>query len=176
VTVAPGTRQTIIANNVLGSAPISPFSVALSATAPIEAESAQYYGGSPNIGQHPGVDFPGVTGASTDAFLTDLSTQLADGTAVNRNLYLYNPGAAAISIGATYFGSTGATASATYTVPAGGILLVNVETDTQSSIPPGPLAAELKLASGSSGGFGAYAVGLTNDNLSATEDVGINAY
>src|SRR5205823_2806932 len=146
-TLAPGTRQTIIANTTLGSAAVAPFSVAISSNVPIEAESAQYYGGSPNVGQHPGVDFPGIAANSTDAFMTDLSTQLADGASVNRDLYLYNPGSAPIQINAIYFGSTGNTAQASYTVAAGGILLVNVESDTQTAIPPGPMAVELKLAS-----------------------------
>ena len=177
VSVSPGTRQTIIANNFLGTSTVPVFSVSLTATGPIEAESAQYFGGSPNIGEHPGLAFPAQAAAAADVFLTDLSTRLPDNNAaLNRSVYLYNPGSSAIQVLATYFGSNGANPTATYTVPAGGIQVVDVEQDTQVSIPPGPLGAEFKLAAGSGGGFIAYAVGLTSDSLSATEDVGNPAY
>jgi hypothetical protein len=177
VSVSPGTRQTIIANNFLGAGAAPVFSVSLTATGPIEAESAQYFGGSPNIGRHPGVAFPAQAGAAADVFLTDLSTTLADNnSALDRTVYLYNPGGTVIQVVATYFGGNGANASSTYIVPPGGIRVVDVDQDTQASIPPGPLGAEFKLASGSSGGFIAYAVGLSEDGLSATEDVGNPAY
>jgi hypothetical protein len=176
VNVSAGTRQTILANSVLGAAAVSLFSVTLNATGLIEAEAAQYFNGSPNIGEHPGVAFPAQANPTTDVFLSDLSTQLADNTAVNRTAYLYNPGSAPIQVAATYFGSTGTTTQQTYTVPAGGITQVNVEQDTQTNIPPGPLGAEFKLASGSTGNFIAYAVGRTSDDLSATEDVGVPAF
>ncbi len=177
VSVSPGTRQTIIANNFLGAGTVPVFSVSLTATGPIEAESAQYFGGSPNIGQHPGLAFPAQAAAAADVFLTDLSTTLPDNNAaLNRNVYLYNPGSTAIQVLATYFGGNSANPSATYTVPAGGIQVIDVEQDTQVSIPPGALGAEFKLAAGSGGGFIAYAVGLSSDSLSATEDVGNPAY
>ncbi len=177
VNVSPGTRQTIIGNNFLGAAAVTAYSVLLSATGPIEAESAQYFGGSPNIGQHPGVAFPAQAGTATDVFLTELSSTLADNNStVDQTVYLYNPGPTAIQVAATYFGSTGTTASATDTVPPGSITPVDVLDDTQASIPPGPVAAEFKLVAGSSGSFIAYAVGRSSDGLSASEDVGIPAY
>jgi hypothetical protein len=172
VAVSSGTRQTIIANNVLGSAAVSPFSVVLTSSGPIMAESAQYYNGSPNVGEHPGVDFQGLPQGSGDLFLSDLATKLPDGTFVNRRAYLYNPGTGSISVAATYFGGSGATAQKTYSVPAGGITTVNVNQDAGNGIAAGPLGAEYVLASRSTGSFLVYAVGLTSDNLSATEDVG----
>jgi hypothetical protein len=177
VTVNPGTRQTIIANNSLGTAAVPGFSVSLTATGPIEAESAQYFRGSPNIGLHPGVAFPAQAAPGTDLFMTDLSTTLPDNnTALDRTVYLFNPGTTAIQIAATYFGGNGATATATYTVAPGAIQTVDAVQDTQASIPPGPLAAEFKVTPAGSGGFLASSVGLTSDNLSATEDVGTPAY
>jgi len=173
VTLAPGTRRTVIANTSLGTSAVNVFSASLNSTAPIDAESAQYFSGSPNIGSHPGVDFPGQASATSDAFLTDISTQLAGGIDVTRDLYLYNPGAAPIQVAATYFGGNGGTTNATYTVPAGGVFNASVDSDTQASLPPGAVGAELKATSGS---FIAYAVGLTSDGLSATEDIGIPAY
>jgi hypothetical protein len=174
VTVSAGTRQTIIANNVLGSAAVAPFSVLLSATGPIMAESAQYYNGSPNVGQHPGVDFEAVPQGSSDLFLSDLATTLPDGTAVKRVAYLYNPGTASITVTARYFGAGGATTPKQYSIPAGGITTVDVNSDT-ASIAAGPLGAEFVLANGNAGSFLVYAVGRTSDNLSATEDVGTPA-
>ena len=96
--------------------------------------------------------------------------------ALSRTVYLYNPGSSTIQVLAAYFGGNGANPTATYTVPAGGIQVVDVEQATQASIPPGPLGAEFKLAAGSGGGFIAYAVGLSSDSLSATGDVGNPAY
>lgn len=175
VTVAPGTRQTILTNIPLGAAAVSQFSVVLNATGPIEAESAQYFNGSPNVGKHPGVAFPALSASYTDVFFSDLSTQLADSTAVDRTVYLYNPGTVSIGVSATYYGSTSSTAIASYSVPAGGIASVDVDTDTSANIPPGPVGAEFKLTSGSAGTFIAYATGRTADGLLAIEDVGLSA-
>jgi hypothetical protein len=176
VSVGPGTRQTIIANNFLGTAAVDAFSAVLTASGPIEAESAQYFGGSPNIGKHAGVDFPGQPTAATDLFFSDLSTALADnGTATDRFVYLYNPGSASTQVAATYFGGNGATTTATYTVPAGGILPVDAVEATQSTIPPGALGAEFRSAT-PGGSFVAVTLGRTSDNTSATEDSGTPAY
>ena len=171
--VAPGTRQTIVANKVLGPSAVGPFSISIAtANGSIEAESAQYFGGSPNVGLHPGVAYLAVGGATTDAFLSELSTQQLDLTPINRSIYLYNPNAQSISVSATYAGATTATASNTYTVPGNGITVVNVNTDTGPTIPAGPIAAELKSIGGTAG-FVAVALGKSTDSLSATEDSGM---
>lgn len=169
VTVSPGTRQTINASKALGSAAVPAYSVDLTASGTIVAESAQYYDGSPNDGRHPGVDFPAQSDSSGDVLLSDLSTQQADGSTVNRFVYLYNPGTKAIQVDATYFGSDGSTAPGTYDVPAGGIATVDVVADSGVSVPPGPVGAEFQATSGS---FVAYGIGRSADGLSATEDVG----
>jgi hypothetical protein len=57
-----------------------------------------------------------------------------------------------------------------YSVPANGILKVNVNADANLT---GPVGAELKLVGGQ--GFIAYSVGQTSDGLSVTEDYGIPA-
>jgi len=177
VSVSPGTRQTIVANNQVGTGAVPAFSVTLNATGPVEAESAQYFGGSPNIGEHPGVDYPAQSGAATDVFLTDLSTTLPDNNqSLSRTVHLYNPGTTVIQIAATYFGGNGAVTHSTYSVAPSGIQQVDVADDTQTSIPPGALGAEFTLTSGSSGSFIAYSVGLSADSRSATEDVGTAAY
>ena len=172
ISVAPGTRKTIIANTALNAAS-SPFTVSLSASGPIQAEAAQYFGGSPNIGMHPGVAFPASPGG-TDLLLSDLSTMLLDGTPITRTVYLSNPSSTAIGVIATYFGTTGATAPGTYTVPAGGVTAVDVNQAVTPSLGRGPIGAEFRLNAGS-GPFLAYAVGRTADGRSATEDYGTQA-
>jgi hypothetical protein len=174
VNVAPGTRQTIATNPALGVSAINPFSVMLSATGPIEAEAAQYYGGSPNSGFHPGAAFPALPNGAADSFLSDLSTLLPDGVFVKRTVFLYNPGATPIQVAATYYSGSGASAHANYSVPASGITTVNVNQDIQPSLTPGPIGAEFTVTGGA-GRVIVYAVGQTVDNLSVTEDVGVPA-
>ena len=170
VSVAPGARQTIGVNAALGVAPAGPVSIVLSATAPIEAELAQYYGGSPNVGSHAGVALPGATGAMSDAFLSDLSTQQIDGATVRRVLYVYNPYNTPIRVAATYIDSGGNTVPSAYAVPAGGVTTIEVSRDSQAILPAGPLGIELKVEG--TGGFLATAIGRTVDNLSYIEDIG----
>ena len=107
-TVAPGTRQTILANAGVGTGAAGPFSVLLQGSGgSFIAEGAQYFGGSPNVGTHPGVVVPAVSTASTDGFLSDLSTQLPDGSSgVNRTVYLYNPGTSQITVSGSYLGGS----------------------------------------------------------------------
>lgn len=169
--INPGTRQTVVANVALGPTAAGPFSISISSSLPIVAELAQYTGGSPNIGLHPGVAIPAFSGALTDGFLSELSTQQIDAAPVKRTAYIYNPGGSPIQVSATYFGATGTTAQATYNVPAGGIATVNVNQDIQSTIPAGPVGAEYKLAAGSGGSFIVAGIGQTVDGLSVTEDV-----
>jgi hypothetical protein len=103
LTIAGGTRQTITSNAIIGAGANAPFSVAIGASGPVAVEGMQYFGGSPNTGNHPGVVVPGATVATTNAFFSDLALQLADGTAITRKVYLYNPGNSPVQITATYF-------------------------------------------------------------------------
>ena len=137
-TVAPGTRQTILANAAVGTGAAGPFSVLLQGSGGnFIAEGAQYFGGSPNVGTHPGVVVPAVSTASTDGFLSDLSTQLPDGSSgVNRTVYLYNPGTSQITVSGTYLGGStqgfGPSPTPTSTVTA-------TQTPTQTQTPSTPV-------------------------------------
>ena len=173
VMVAAGTRQTVGVDQALGPTPIGPFSVILNATAPIEAEAAQYYGGSPNLGRHSGVAFLPARISGGSLFLSDLSTLLADGSPMQRTVYLQNPGPAAVAVSATYYGSNGAPVVKSYTVPAGGVATIDVNAAISTSIPPGPIGATFTPLGG--GSLGAVAIGKTLDRQSAIEDVGIPA-
>jgi hypothetical protein len=173
VTVAPGTRTTIASNALVNSTPDAPCSVSLQASGPIEAEAAQYYGGSPNIGMHPGVAFPGMASASSDLFFSGLANRLPDDTVIGYSIYLYNPGAASVAAEATYFGASGAPFHATYPVAAGSIARVPVSNAVGTLLPTGSLGAEFTTVG--SGGLVAYAVGATTDGRSYTEDVGVES-
>lgn len=173
VTVAAGTRRTIIANNVLGARAVPVFSAVLDATGPIVAEAAQYFRGSPNAGAHPGVDFPALAQGARRVYLAGLATRLPDGAAVNQSVFLYNPGTSPIHVAATYFGAAGATSRGAYTIPARGITLIHANQEAGASIPAGAMGAEYAVAPGESGGIIAYATGHTGDGRSASEDVGV---
>ena len=168
VAISAGKRLTISTSQMFGAA--GPASLLIGASGPIAAESAQYFGGSPNVGSHPGVDYPAQGAAAHTVFVPDLSTALADTTPVTRTVYLYNPGAASISVLAFYEGTGGPGAQATYTVPAGGIATVNVNHD--AALPPGPIGGIFTVA-GSNGALVASALGMTADGRSATENVGV---
>ena len=169
VSVSAGARQTIAANAALGTAAVTAFSVTLDATGPIEAETAQYYGGSPNDGSHPGVAFTALANGASAVLFSSIATQLADGTSVQQSVFLYNPGAAVAQVAATFFGPSGAPTHATYSVPAGGLTTVNVNTAGGSALPAGPRGAEFQVTNGT---IAASAVGMTSDNQSAIEEVG----
>lgn len=168
--VAPGTRKTIISSAVVQAAQ---FSASLKASGPIEAEAAQYYGGSPNSGMHPGVAFPAVASASGDLFLSGLATLLPDSTGIGYNLYLYNPGTTAVSAEATFFGASGAPFHTTYTVSPGHIDTVPLSEAVGTLLPAGPIGAEITTIG--SGGLIAYAVGSTADGRSYTADLGVTS-
>ena len=159
--LAAGTRGTIGANAAIGSQPAGPFSVALGATGPLEAESAQYFGGSPNQGSAPGIIVPAASVPLTDAVFTDLGQTLADGTPVTRKLYLYNPGAVPAQLTVAYYSGAGIlSGSPTYMVPAGGITTVDVGQDETNR---GPMGAEIRASEA----FVALAVGMTSDGKCA---------
>jgi len=135
VAISPGTRRTIVASSVLGSAETGTFGVALQASGPIEAEASQYFGGSPNSGTHAGVIVPGVASPSADLFFADLSTTMTDGTPLTQTVYLSNPGAAQLTVDATYFGSGGSPVTRRYSVAAGGITTVVVNYEVGAPLP-----------------------------------------
>jgi hypothetical protein len=175
VSIAGETRKTIIANIPLGTHPVGPFSVSLTGSGPFVAEAAQYFGGSPNAGSHPGVAFPGTMLASGDVYLGDLSTSLEDGSAVTRSVYVYNPFTTDVQITIQYFGPKGVISQAVYAVPAGAITTIDVNQDTQGVQSQGLVGGEIRTVPGSAGLFIAFSVGTTIDGLSATEDVGVPA-
>jgi hypothetical protein len=173
VDLPAGTRKTIAVNNALGKKFAGVFSTYLIGTGPFVAESTQYYLGSPNQGDHPGIGYQGVQTTSNDVFVSDLSSGLADGGTERQNLYLYNPSSKSVRVLVQYFGQIGPGGHSLHSVPAGGMTTINVGMDTQAFLPVGAIGAELRVAPGSSGPFIAFSAGTSSDMLSATEDIGV---
>ena len=118
--------------------------------------------------------FPAQAAGSGDFFLSNLDTSLPDGTSVLRTVYLYNPGTVLVQVAATYYGGDGVTARDSYSVPAGGVTAVDVSQDASLTLPSSALGAQFRVPGGG-GTIVAYAVGITTDGLSATEDAGVPA-
>ena len=171
VSVPPGTRQTVGANAAIGARAAGPFSVTLSAAdkVSIQAEAAQYFGGSPNLGQHPGVALAALTAPVGDAYFADLSTSGADGTVLARMVYLYNPLTSPCHVAATYVGPTGATVHATYTVGANGIVPIDVGKEIRNAIQPGAVGG---FFHSDDGYFVASSIARTADGQSTIESLG----
>ncbi|MGH2345382.1 MAG: hypothetical protein ACRDG4_09165, partial [Chloroflexota bacterium] len=167
--VAAGTRQTFAASQGSGASG-GPTSILLNASGPIAAEVVQYFGGSPNVGNHPGVAYPAQGAAAHTVYIPDVSTSLADGTPITRTVYLYNPGTAPITVDAFYVGTGGVSPEVTYSVPAGGITTVNVNVD--AGLPAGPIGAVFTVTT-KNGALVASSLGLTADGKSATESAGV---
>jgi hypothetical protein len=173
VNLAPQTRQTIVLSTLLGTHALSPCSIAIQASGPVEAEGAQYVGGSPNTGHHPGMVFPAVAAATTTAYLPDVSTHLPSGAGVHRLVYVYGAAAQPLQLQVAYFGEAGRGPTATYTVPGGGILTIDVNNDTAHLSGRGPLAMSLAATPGSNGTFIAVTTGISTDGLSALEGTAV---
>jgi hypothetical protein len=169
VSLAPATRQTVALNLLLGSAALSPFSVGIQASGPIEAEGTQYFGGSPNKGRHPGVVFPALAATARTAYFPDISTRLPGGAVVHRLVYVYAAATQPLQLQVAYFGQKGPGPTARYTAPGGGILTIDVNSDTAGISGRGPIGMSISVAPGSTGTFLATMTGITSDGLSALE-------
>ena len=168
LTVAPRTRRTTVVNSILG--PVrGPFSTRVTADQPILVERPQYFGGSPNIGRHPGVSLSGAPGGLQTLLFPRLNTALADGTPLVETIYLLNLGSSTITVTGTYYTAGGQTLSAPYSVGAGQITVVNVNTETRT-LPLGPLGARFTSTDGP---FVATRIANMPDGLSYIGDQGV---
>ena len=104
-------------------------SAVLSATAPVAAEASTYIGGSPNVGQHPGVTVLGVEGSASAA---------SAGLDPSSVAYLFNPGAVSLQV---VVGVAGGGVPAAVVVPPYGIDTVPLGT---SGVPRGLLLTALR--------------------------------
>jgi hypothetical protein len=165
VTVAGGTRQTLALNAALGAAAMPGFCLSLSGSAPFAAEAAQYYGGSPNEGRHPGSIFTGLAVPLRRAAVTDLSPSLG-GARSRRSLFVSNPASRWTLFTLSYFG-TGVGRRESYRLAPGATKRIDLPVAAGDEA----LGAVLTTATGSDPVY-LEALSRTTDGASATEEVG----
>jgi hypothetical protein len=162
VTVSANTRETVVVNNVI-STTTGGFYTTVSSDQPIMAEQPQYVGGSPNdTTAHPGYDLVGAPAGLTSVLFPNANTSSASGGTINETVYLLNTGASSETVNATYYTSGGTTVQKSYTVGAGAVVAVNVNTDA-GNLAVGPLGASFTTTSGQ---FVASEVSLYNGGAS----------
>lgn len=171
VEVAPGTRQTINVNKVIGSTS-TVYATVLSSSTPFVAEKPQYFGGSPNEGMHPGVAPSGMPPGLKSVALPDLSLIGAAGEPRQQTVFLYNPTASTVTVVGTYYSGSGNKA-VTYVLPPGRITTINVNNDA-AGLPAGSLGAVFTVTStGASDSFVATNIANTSDGHSYTGTQGV---
>jgi len=129
VTVDPGTRDTVPVNDLVG-AQGGAFSCAVTSDQKIIVERPTFWGGDGSAGG----SFASAIVAGAIQPLSDVAFPYLDmGTTaapINQTVYLYNPGTAQVTVTGVYMANGKSVSPApTYTVPAGGITAVNVNTD-----------------------------------------------
>ncbi len=170
IAVAPGTRETINANAAVSNT-ASIYATILTSASPFVAEKPQYFGGSPNIGTHPGVAPTGAPAGVKSAAFPDLSLSDVAGQAQQQTVFLYNPTTAPIAVTGTYYSTSGVKSQA-YTVPANNIVTVNVNADA-AGLPAGALGATFAVtSSGANDSFVATNIANTADGRSYTGNQG----
>jgi len=168
--VAPGTRETLNANQAVSNT-ASIYATVLTSASPFVAEKPQYFGGSPNAGAHPGVAPTGAPAGVKSAAFPDLNLVDAAGQAEQQTVFLYNPTTAPIAVTGTYYSGNGSK-SQVYNVPAGNIVTVNVNTDA-AGLPAGALGATFTVTStGANDSFVATNIANTTDGRSYTGNQG----
>jgi len=168
--VAPGTRETLNANQAVSNT-ASIYATVLTSASPFVAEKPQYFGGSPNAGAHPGVAPTGAPAGVKSAAFPDLNLVDAAGQAEQQTVFLYNPTSAPIAVTGTYYSGNGSK-SQVYSVPAGNIVTVNVNTDA-AGLPAGALGATFTVTStGANDSFVATNIANTTDGRSYTGNQG----
>jgi hypothetical protein len=146
ITVSPQTRETVVVNNVI--APVAgPFYTVVSSDQPIFVEHPQYLGGSPNAGTNPGVSPSGSPAGLQSVLFPNVNTGTASGTPIVETVFLLNTTATDVLVNGTYYTPNGQTVTKLYTVPAGQIVVVDVNADA-GNLPVGPLGAQYTSALG----------------------------
>jgi hypothetical protein len=123
LSVAPGQRGTYELDTLLANAQRSPVAVHLVSDAPVIAEEAQYYGGSPNVGSHTGTSIEGRQLAAAQWSFASGDTAL-----FNESEYIFNPSKVATTVSATFYGADGQTVTLNFPVPAQSVVTVSANT------------------------------------------------
>jgi hypothetical protein len=120
ITVKPGLRGTLMAGNVLGKNPHSPIAAAVSSDVPVVMEEAQYQGGSPNIGSHPGASIEGRQALDTRwSFATGDTKNHAE------REYIFNPSKTAVYVTGHFYGADGQQVAVTYLARPASVITVS---------------------------------------------------
>lgn len=157
VQVDGGTRETVNVNDIVG-VQSDVFSIIVTSDKNVYVEQATFYGGNPSAGG----TFAAAGAAGSPAGLTSVAFPYLDlsnaaGTTITQTVYLYNPGATAISVTGTFVSQTGAAPVVkTYTVNPNSVTAVNVNADA-ASLPKGALGGIFQVVNvgGTAGNTGA---------------------
>jgi hypothetical protein len=156
VQVDGGTRETINLNDIVGTQS-DVFSVIVTSDKSVYAEKLTSYGGDPaNGGTFAVAGSSGSPAGLTQVQFPYLDLTSVTGTAISQTVYLYNPGATAISVRGTFVSSTGAAPVVkTYAVAANSITAVSVNADA-AALPKGAVGAVFQIINngGTNGGTG----------------------
>ena len=118
--VGGGRRATLNVGAILSKVQHSPIAVVLSSDLGVVAEVAQYFGGSPNKGEHPGAAIEGRTAtAGTWSFASGDTAQYQESE------YLFNPGDKDATVIGTFIGADGQVVSASYQVKPHAVISVS---------------------------------------------------
>jgi hypothetical protein len=150
VQVDGGTRETINVNDVAGTQG-DVFSAVVTSDKNVYVEKPVFFGGDPSQGGTFAVEAPtGSPAGQSSAVFPYLDTVTATGAAISQTVFLYNPGATAITVNATYV-TGGTTVTKSYSVAANSITTVNVNTDTATLPAKAPIGGIFTLAATASG-------------------------
>jgi hypothetical protein len=170
LSVEAGTRKTLSIAGVVGTGR-GPLIMAVHADRPILVENPQYFGGSPNVGRHPGIDLAGSPAGASAMDFADVSTTMAGGTAVSTTLFVLNTSSTPLTVTATYYAASGTTLIVQHHVVRGGTVAISVNADT-ASLTSDVLGVQLRATGGS---FVATRISNTTDHLSYVATTGTAA-
>jgi len=143
VQVDGGTRETIRVNDVVGTQ-ADVFSVVVTSDKPVYVEKPVFFGGDPSLGgAHAVANASGSPAGLTSVAFPYLDTTSSSGSAISQTVFLYNPGATAITVRGTY-ASAAQTVVKTYSVAPNSITTVNVNVDA-ASLPKGGLGGFFQI-------------------------------
>jgi hypothetical protein len=112
-------RGTVQPGSVVGNSVSGPVAAIVTSDVAITAEEAQYYGGSPNQGSHPGT---AIEGRQTTA--TRWSFASGDTMNYQESEYIFNPGSSTARVSASFIGSNAQVITATYSISPTSVLTV----------------------------------------------------
>jgi hypothetical protein len=162
VQVDGGTRETISVNDVVGTQ-ADVFSVIVTSDKNVFVEKPVFYGGDPTKGGTHAVAAPsGSPAGLTSVAFPYLDLTSPAGTVLSQTVFLYNPGATAITVRGTYV-SSGQTVVKTYTVAPNSITSVSVNADAAALPAKTALGAIFQVVQTGSGQGDSFVASVTSN-------------